>query len=266
MRHHHAAYHEPAMIRKEFGSHVEIRDFPDTEVRVIIDSNAGGALQWVIIRGTANLANVYDDMDFVERENQELGIRVHRGFDETLQECLPWIMEHIDSKRPICVTGHSLGGAVAVLLVGVLEHRGITDVSAVTFGQPKVTDAHGGAALNHLSILRAVYDDDPVPRLPPVAVGGGDPEVYQHFGAEVILEADGTFYYRREHDPDRVDVSEFWSNIAHLRPKSHYLTVSYIPSLELARKQAKPSSPLRTRVGQGLVESCTNACAGAHDL
>lgn len=233
-----SAYHEPETIRGEFGSHVEIRDFPGTEIRVVFDGNPEGDQQWVAIRGTANLANLYTDMDFIEREDHELGIRVHRGFDAAFRECLPWVMERFDPDRPLCLTGHSLGGAVAILIAAVLERRGIEDVSVVTFGQPKLTDAHGAAALDHLDVLRAVYDDDPVPLVPPVDVALSHPHRYHHFGAELLLEADGTYYYLAAHDPDRFDVSEFWENIAHLRPGTHYMHVSYLPSLEAATKQA----------------------------
>jgi len=48
-------------------------------------------------------------------------------------------------------------------LVATLDHRGFGEVSAVTFGQPKFTAAHGAAKLSHLKILRLVHDEDPPP-------------------------------------------------------------------------------------------------------
>lgn len=232
-----AAYHEPATIREEFGSHVEVADFPRTQLRVVFDANPGADPQWVVIRGTANLANIYTDMEFAERTDSELGISVHSGFDEALRECLPWIVERVDPERPICLTGHSLGGAVAVLVAAVLERRRIGDVAVVTFGQPKLTDEHGAAALGHLRILRTVYDDDPVPLVPPVAIEGVQPKRYHHFGAELLLQEDGTFFYLPAHDPDRLDVGRFWEEITHLRPHTHFLDSSYIPSLKRALRQ-----------------------------
>jgi triacylglycerol lipase len=232
-----SCYYEPHTIRYEFGSHVEIIDFPESGMRVVFDGQpASGDRQWVVLRGTMNLPNVYADLNFVERENHELGIRVHRGFDEALQECLPWVIDKIDRDRPVCITGHSLGGSVAVLLAAILDRRGYKDVSVVTFGQPKVTDAHGAKSLSELDVLRVVFDDDPVPLVPPFSVGDGDPDAYCHFGAEVVIKADGHFYYTEAHDPERLDVTNFWSNLTHLRPKSHLLGESYIPSLKLAKE------------------------------
>lgn len=82
------------------------------------------------------------------------GINVHSGFDRSLQECLPWILQRLDKKRPTWVTGHSLGGAVAALLVATLDHRGFNNVFGITFGQPKITDAYGADKFAHLKILR----------------------------------------------------------------------------------------------------------------
>ena len=234
-----SCYHEPHTIRNEFGSHVEIVDFPESGMRVVFDGQpAGGDRQWVVLRGTMNLPNAYADLDFVERENHELGIRVHRGFDKALLECLPWVIDKIDRDRPVCITGHSLGGSVAVLLAAILDRRGYKDVSVVTFGQPKVTDAHGAELLGELDVLRVVFDDDPIPLVPPFTIGDGDPDAYCHFGAEVVIKADGHFYYTDAHDPERLNVAEFWSNLTHIRPKSHILGESYIPSLKLAKERS----------------------------
>ena len=235
-----SCYYEPQTIRYEFGSHIDVADFPESGLRVFIDSKTDGTgLQWVVLRGTTNLSNAYADLDFVEREDHELQIKVHQGFDDALQECMPWIIGRIHRGRPICITGHSLGGSVAVLLAATLEKRGYKDVSAVTFGQPKVTDAHGANALNELRVLRVVYEDDPVPLVPPFTVDGIGPSLYQHFGAELLLKSDGHFYYMDAHDPERLDVTDYWSNITHIRPKTHLLGESYIPSLKLALERSK---------------------------
>ena len=235
-----SCYHEPHTIRIEFGSHVEVVDFPGSGMRVFVDRDPEGeGPQWVVLRGTANLPNVFADLDFMEREDHELGIRVHRGFDEALQECLPWVIEKLQRDRPTYVTGHSMGGSVAVLLAAILEHRGYPEVSAVTFGQPKVTDSHGAELLGEHDILRVVFDDDPVPLVPPASVADHHLEVYHHFGGEIILREDGHFYYTEAHDSERLSVAEFWSNLTHLHPKSHILGNSYLPALRVAKERAE---------------------------
>ena len=96
------SYYDPHTIRYEYGSHVEIIDFPESGMRVIFDGQpTSGNTQWVVLRGTTNLPNAYADLDFIERENHELGVRVHSGFDEALQECLPWLIDKIDRDRPV---------------------------------------------------------------------------------------------------------------------------------------------------------------------
>ena len=237
-----SAYHEPETFRQEYGSHVEVGEFPDSGLRIYVDSNSGGEAQWVILRGTANMPNILADLEFVARDEHELGINVHAGFDLSLQACMPWLLERLDRNRPIWVTGHSLGGSVAALLLATLEHRGFKDVSAITFGQPKCTDAHGAGELDHLNLLRVVHDDDPVPLLPPIIVGKGELASYQHFGPEVIVKGSGHFYYLPEHSADRMDITSYWADLASLKPISHDMVKGYLPALKgaLARAAKRP--------------------------
>lgn len=229
-----AAYHEAKDFRHEYGEHVEEGEFPVSGMRIYVDSNPGGKTQWVIVRGTANMPNIFDDLDFVDRDEHELGIHVHEGFDDALQECLPWVIPRLDSTRPVWVTGHSLGGAVAVLLVATLDHRGYKDVSAVTFGQPKFTDAHGAEKLAHLNILRIVHDEDPVPMVPPVFVGGDTFTSYSHFGPEVIVKPGGHFYFLPQHSAGRLDPSNFWAQFENIKPISHDMVRGYLPAIKQA--------------------------------
>ncbi|MCX6874463.1 MAG: lipase family protein [Verrucomicrobia bacterium] len=150
-----SAYHDPETFRKEYGPEIEDGEFSGSGLRVYVDHNPSGKAQWVVLRGTANMQNIVDDLEFVGRDEHELGINVHSGFDAALQECLPWILQRLDKTRLTWVTGHSLGGAVAALLVVTLHHRGFNNVSGITFGQPKITDAYGANKLAHLKILRS---------------------------------------------------------------------------------------------------------------
>ena len=233
-----SSYHEPNVIRNEFGAHVEIRDFPASGVRVFIESEPGETTQqWIVLRGTANLANLIADLDFVEREDHELGIRVHSGFDDATRECLPWVIDRIDRSRPTCVTGHSLGGSMAIIIAAILDRRGYEEVSVVTFGQPKVTNSEGAESLKDLDILRVVFESDPVPLMPPVLIPDQHLDIYHHFGPEIVLQEDGHFFYLDDHDTDRLNVMDFWSSLTHIQPKTHILANSYMPSLRMARER-----------------------------
>ena len=239
-----SAYHEAKIFRHEFGEHFEDGEFPVSGLRVYLDADPAAPEQWVIIRGTANKLNILFDLEFVGSNEHELGINVHHGFDRALQECLPWIVQRLDKTRPVRVTGHSLGGSVAALLVATLDHRGYKDVSAITFGQPKFTDASGAKKLAHLDILRIVHDQDPVPLLPPVDVEGKNFAVYHHFGPEVIVRPDGHFYYLPEHSVYRIDVIRYWKDFENVHPMSHDMVKGYLPALKSAMVGFSKSNPL----------------------
>jgi len=87
----------------------------------------------------------------------------------------------------IRITGHSLGGAVAVLLAVLLRNDKINVFEIVTFGQPMVTNEDGARIWNSgelaLPLFRFWNQDDIVPTLPPaisrlINWAGG----YYHFG------------------------------------------------------------------------------------
>lgn len=238
-----SAYHEARIFRHEYGEHFEDGEFPISGLRVYLDADPAAKEQWVIIRGTANRLNILFDLDFVGSDEHELGINVHHGFDRALQECLPWIVQRLDKTRPIRMTGHSLGGSVAALLVATLDHRGYKDVSAITFGQPKFTDARGAEKLAHLNILRIVHAEDPVPLLPPVDVEGENFSVYHHFGPEVIVQPDGHFYYLPEHSAYRINVIRYWEDFENIEPMSHDMVKGYLPALKSAMASLSKLAP-----------------------
>ena len=70
----------------------------------------------IVIRGTANEANVLSDIDVRLVDDARTGIKLHKGF----RDAAVTIMQIIDSEHTIehtvHVTGHSLGGAVAQII------------------------------------------------------------------------------------------------------------------------------------------------------
>lgn len=240
------AYHEEKIFRHEYGDQTDYGEFPISGLRIYINRDSKASTQWVIIRGTANLPNIRDDLEFVGREEHELGINVHAGFDSSLQECLPWVIKRLAPDKPVWVVGHSLGGAVAALLIATLDHRGFTDVSGITFGQPKFTDAHGVAKLAHLRLLRVVHEEDPVPMLPPTMIEGRVISTYAHLGPEVIVRKDGHFSFLASHDADRMNIANYWREIEDIQPIYHDMTRGYLPALELALEGARKKVGLVT--------------------
>jgi hypothetical protein len=234
-------YHDHQSFRRVYGPHVEVGEFPVSGLRIYIDADPAGGPQWVILRGTANLPDVIEDLEFLGENEHELGIQVHTGFHKALRECLPWVIQRLDRGRPVLVTGHSLGGAVAELLIATLEKRGFKDISGITFGQPKVTDAHGIRHLANLDLLRVVHEEDPVPMLPPVFLELGEAGIYHHSGPELLIGPDGKTTHLARHPAHRMDVRSFWADLRNINPVKHDMTKGYLPALKRAREIASGS-------------------------
>jgi triacylglycerol lipase len=98
---------------------------------------------------------------------------VHGGFSAALEavwEELRALLESEGRARRLFVTGHSLGGALAVLAARRARDEVRSTVDAVyAFGMPRAGDAAFGAAYGALNELtyRFVYGEDLVARVPP---------------------------------------------------------------------------------------------------
>ena len=130
------------------------------------------------------------------------GVDVHRGFYrnfrathwQVLQEIalasngrrLGDPSETVDHQlEALYVTGHSLGGAMAVLFALTTAHEQLRGV--YTFGQPMVVSGELPASMMALgsNIFRHVLARDPVPALPPASWGA-----YAHLGNEYRYSSD----------------------------------------------------------------------------
>jgi triacylglycerol lipase len=120
-------------------------------------------------------------------------VRVHQGFADGLASVWAPVTEALrsgDATKPLIVTGHSLGGALAVLAAYALRQQQVPfNVQGVyTYGQPRVGD--GAFAEDYDRLLRVrhwrmVNHRDAVPRLPPRTMG------FRHTGRVLYLGPDG---------------------------------------------------------------------------
>lgn len=101
---------------------------------------------------------------------------------------------------PVVITGHSLGGAVAEILAARRVDGSFTNVSLLTFGQPRTGDSTL-AARAPANYVRIVNQGDPVPGVPPRPVNisaflrgtGPNPTrgSYAHGGNAYLITGDG---------------------------------------------------------------------------
>ncbi|MFJ4344928.1 lipase family protein [Pseudomonas sp. NPDC089401] len=125
----------------------------------------------ISVRGTSEfMADALRDADALQVKFDEGEGRVHRGFYESAKEALSFVdnyMAKFYTNQQIIICGHSLGGAVALLLAEMLRRkRQDLNIQLYTFGAPRAGDTtfmQGAADLVH---HRIVNDNDPVPSVP----------------------------------------------------------------------------------------------------
>jgi triacylglycerol lipase len=165
----------------------------------------GDQMLVVAFRGTEQLPEDWITDANVRPEQQPWNVKdasifVHQGFQRALD--LVWAElreELIKADRPIWFTGHSLGGALAVLAAYRLVHcegDKIPTIGGVyTFGQPRVGNAALASSCSlQLSqrIFRYVNSSDIVPLVPP-----SKPIDYDHFGNARYFDAAGNLHRER---------------------------------------------------------------------
>jgi hypothetical protein len=100
-------------------------------------------------------------------ERSEYDGRVHQGFSSVLRRTWGQIESVLDEAKdkPLYLTGHSMGGALAVLAACRLARMGRPPVAIYTYGAPRIGDRAFCAGYK-LSTYRVVNRLDLVPELP----------------------------------------------------------------------------------------------------
>lgn len=193
---------------------VYLEDVPNIDVNAIIELDDSQQVQWIAVRGTDNLVNWLLDLDYIEKPftqkfaSQSLKVDLHSGFHKAAVAVWEAVQKHLRQDYQTRVTGHSLGGAIAAILMIFLKDAGYLLEKCITFGQPKITNREGAENAVHLPLLRVINQEDVVPLVPPntllnLARGG-----YVHFGPEVQLEP-GSYVIHPEHE-ERPLFHSFW--------------------------------------------------------
>jgi len=136
----------------------------DQKDEVAFEVKQDNGISIIIIRGTANDANVLSDVDVRLVSDVRTGIRLHKGF----RDASLGVMEIIDRdhtvEHTVHVTGHSLGGAISQI-IGMWLHKRGNNVQIFSYGSPKVSNqVLPGGQPTHWRVVRR---SDPIPFTPP---------------------------------------------------------------------------------------------------
>ncbi|OSS44535.1 hypothetical protein B5807_10797 [Epicoccum nigrum] len=151
-----------------------------TDVTGFVATDPTNKLIVVSFRGSISLSNWLTNLDFALTDTALCsGCLAHTGFWNSWQDASAAVLPALrlaKAQHPsyrIAVTGHSLGGAVATLAAAAMRQLGYP-VALYSFGAPRV----GGPKLSsfistqHGGNYRVTHWNDPVPRVPLVAMGG----------------------------------------------------------------------------------------------
>lgn len=173
-----------------------------------------------------------------------VGARFHQGFIDAIAEIWDPLFAKVESElkrsdRPLWITGHSLGGALALLGAWLFHRRFINVHQVYTYGAPMVGNIDATKAFDRefpKKIYRVVNGPDPVPKLPTVSLVVND---YGHVqkelsvandaGAQSTIELFGSFVSRTANGVlNGTVVDDLWKQLtglvdAHLMPSYHRL-------------------------------------------
>ncbi|HEU4684333.1 MAG TPA: lipase family protein [Nitrospira sp.] len=240
------SYEQDATIRQQSGTAVQVSISPplSSGIKSYVEIDDARRVQWIVVRGTSNLINIRSDVDYNKVADSRLQIPLHKGFADAAIQVYQFAKPLLRPGYETRVTGHSYGGAAAVIVLMLLKEDRATLGQAMTFGQPKVTNREGALKYRALPLLRFVNDKDPIPLLPPFELFAVlDEGPYRHIGPEVVLLDGPNYRYYPEHQAETQSVLSFWDKLKNLSIQD---VPEHFMSTYLARIQQKiPTAPAK---------------------
>ncbi|MCO4782636.1 MAG: lipase family protein [Candidatus Cloacimonetes bacterium] len=171
-----------------------------TEIKFFIIKNHKLKTQTLAIRGSTTVQNWIQDAKFFKVTDEwAKGIKVHKGFYQSAREVFAKAKKHLRKSYQTKITGHSLGGGVAILMGSYLKHHKYLVNEIITFGQPRITNKDGATVLRNLPLERVTVELDLVPSLPPKFLG------YRHFGKSLVVKHNEVFQSNRIIESNKKD-------------------------------------------------------------
>ncbi len=120
----------------------------------------------IAVRGTtADPADWLRDLSALPERDPDLGW-CHRGFLDGARALSGAIMASGADLRGAILVGHSMGGAIALLLAGMLIARNVPVRAVVAFGAPRCGSWKLRRVLRRIPLRLYRNGDDPVPDVP----------------------------------------------------------------------------------------------------
>jgi pimeloyl-ACP methyl ester carboxylesterase len=124
-----------------------------------------------------------------------VGARFHKGFADAIADIWPPLASAVEAEvkrrdRPVWLTGHSLGGALALYAAWLLKRRFIPVHEVCTFGAPMIGNRAACDAFNKEfagKVFRYVNGRDPVPKLPTMSLVANE---FMHVDTERLVGRD----------------------------------------------------------------------------
>lgn len=167
------AVNDPQLgVHQEHPAKVHFLDDTDkeesTDTQAYITHN--DELILIAVRGTQQPADFLRDADALQVPFEEGVGQVHRGFYGAAKTTAAFVTSYLDrfyAGQKLLICGHSLGGAVALLLSEMLRRRpeGYT-LQLYTYGAPRAADATFTKNAEALVHYRMVNHNDPIPSVP----------------------------------------------------------------------------------------------------
>jgi hypothetical protein len=229
------AYEPSAVLEAAYGpANVIIRDLPRSNGRYFIYLDNTDRVQTIAIRGSVNKQNTWVDIDSLKVFDPRLKVFLHSGFkqaaDELYADAAPFLRKDFRTR----ITGHSLGGAMACILMMDFLHDGVPVEQVVTFGQPKVTNEQGGRDFAGAPYIRIINDQDVVAQAPPSDIAFDLSGTYAHFGPELTLLADGKWTYSESPVPRDFIAHDNWKQLDLENATDHQIK-NYIDRIAAAK-------------------------------
>ena len=135
----------------------------DQKDEVAFEVKQDSGITIIVIRGTANDANVLSDIDVRLVDDTRTGISLHKGFRDASITIMQILDESYTVEHTVHITGHSLGGAISQI-IGMWLHKRGHNVQIFSYGSPKVSSQVLDSQPTHWRVVRR---SDPIPFTPP---------------------------------------------------------------------------------------------------